>query len=414
LSQAQPNRLESIDALRGLAALLVALYHVWGHDGTYPWYSIGVVATSPDPHWLSYITSPLRWGYLGVSLFLVLSGFCIHLPSSRRLALKGDYGFKPREFFLRRIWRLYPAYFIAVAGTAVLLIAGGAIPALKVKEHLDSVTVQDLITHLTLTHGYFESTFYSIASVFWSLALEFQLYLAYPIFLYLFRKIGTGKAITLLLLISLVWRFIAIDSFHYGLISIAYEGPYVAMGSLIARMPEWLFGAYLAEVFVLRKSVIDPKYFSIGFFVLFALAILSTLSINFWTLTDPLFGLAFTMLIAVFIFRKQGAINGESSSVLMKKLASLGIVSYTFYLLHLQLSWIAAPVIDHLPGLLLPFLARLVWLSVVIGIVFKLFPFLEKPFLFTPKDEKAQFFKLYQRLSRLFGIKSEALLTSHA
>ena len=97
----QAERLDSIDALRGIAALLVAGYHIWGHYGIYPWPSLGVVPTTPDCGIFSYLVSPFRWGYLGVSLFLVLSGFCIHLPLARKKQREGGYQFNARSFYLR-------------------------------------------------------------------------------------------------------------------------------------------------------------------------------------------------------------------------------------------------------------------------------------------------------------------------
>src|SRR4051812_41538605 len=145
-------RLDSIDALRGIAALMVVLYHVWGHYGIYPFPSIGVVPQAAHPDLFSYIVSPMRWGYLGVSLFLVLSGFCIHLPFARKKEQKGSYFFESKEFYFRRLWRLYPAYFVSVVGAFILLLV--LAPYSSEAGH-GTPSIGDLLTHLTLTHGYF-------------------------------------------------------------------------------------------------------------------------------------------------------------------------------------------------------------------------------------------------------------------
>lgn len=408
------ERLVEIDALRGIAALMVALYHVWGHDGTYPWYSIGVVTTTPHAHWLSYFTSPLRWGYLGVSFFLVLSGFCIHLPAARKKVNTGEYGVNTRSFFVRRLWRLYPAYSVAVLATSAILLIGSLFPRLHTAEHLGTVNLMDLLTHLTLSHGFFEQTFYSIASVFWSLALEFQLYLAYPLVLILFRKIGTGKAVTILLGVSLLWRYFALSYLSNGLISIAAAGPYAAMGTLFARMPEWLFGAWLAEFYLYGRA--NERIFSkrsvwnwkMGSVLVLTLALCSTLLPNAWVLTDPLFGIGFTLLTASMILGKR-SVYGKT----MNAFAALGTISYTFYLFHLQLSWFGAPIAVAMPGLILPFLTRLLWLALDLWIVSKLFPFVEKPFQHIPKPG-GRYFKFYRMLERAFGIKTDSPLSAQA
>lgn len=397
-------RLDSIDALRGLAALAVALYHIWGKDGIYPLPSIGVVTQTTDPNLFHYLISPLRWGYLGVSLFLVLSGFCIHLAYAQRKHQTDDYGFQPRQFFLRRIWRLYPAYLVAIFGTAIALNIGAYIPGLDLGAKLGIPTVRDVFMHVTMLHGFDEQSFYSIASVFWSLTLEFQLYLAYPLFLKLFERFGVTRSLVAITLASLAWRTFAIYGLDNGLISVAATGPYTAMGSVLARMPEWLLGAGVAHLFVTGKlkEISSSKAIG-GFALLFAAGILSTFSRALWIVTDPLFGLAFSMLAIAFIRREH---SFASSTGLAQKLVRVGVISYSLYLFHLQLFWLIAPFVDPIPSLEARTLLRLLWLGVCVILCAQLFKFVEKPFLRLP-NAGMRFHSAFRFLSRSLGIKSD-------
>lgn len=97
-----PNRIQSLQVLRILAAVLVLTHH--SVLGTY--YSF-----DKPPEWFER----LSLGFLGGYLFFTLSGYVI----ARQL------GMDPRRFVLHRLLRIYPPYFIAVLiGTVLLLMCG--------------------------------------------------------------------------------------------------------------------------------------------------------------------------------------------------------------------------------------------------------------------------------------------------
>lgn len=391
-------RLDTIDVLRGIAAFSVALYHIWGHDGGYALPSIGVVPQTVDTTFFDYLISPFRWGYLGVSLFLVLSGFCIHLPYARKKQEKGDYSFRPRQFFARRIWRLYPAYIVAVVGTAIVLWIAQSFPSLKVADKMQIPTVADVIGHLTMAHGVIEEQFYSIVSVFWSLSLEFQLYLLYPLFLFLFRKMGTMRAVILLTIVSLVWRYCAITFWDNGLISIASTGPFTLMGNVFARMPEWLFGALVAELLLTKKNVMSSALSVLSVVLVLALAIATTLDQELWVATDILFGLGFALLVFFVAFREYSSTKEVNRSFLFRWFVKIGVISYSLYLFHLQLSWIIETQLGVEPGNATYMLIRFGWLMLSIIPIHYLYKFMEKPFLKPPKPE-SKLYPIYKTLN---------------
>jgi peptidoglycan/LPS O-acetylase OafA/YrhL len=102
------NRLQCIDVLRGIAILAVILMHV-PHDAPggfrlNPWFF---------PAWL------LNFGYLGVHLFVLISGFCIHRRAAIEKKISGHWNVSWGRFWLRRFWRLYPPYVVAI-GLSIL------------------------------------------------------------------------------------------------------------------------------------------------------------------------------------------------------------------------------------------------------------------------------------------------------
>ena len=122
-----PTRLTAIDGLRGFAAFWVVTYHLWNrfYPGLSPQDRVLSADTSSDSlSLLSLVT--FGFGYSGVTLFFVLSGFCIHLPQareqSRRVSLP--------SFAARRFWRLYPAYVASIVLSASVLILPKLILAL--------------------------------------------------------------------------------------------------------------------------------------------------------------------------------------------------------------------------------------------------------------------------------------------
>jgi peptidoglycan/LPS O-acetylase OafA/YrhL len=299
------------------------------------------------------------------------------------------------------MWRLYPAYFVSVVGTfALLWIASSVTPLVGY-----APSFMDLLSHLTLAHGYSDNYFYGIVHVYWSLALEFQLYLAFPLFLYLFRRIGITQSVLALTVVSIVWRYYALSR-GYGLISVSTTGPYTLMGCLLARMPEWLFGVWLAEWYVGdRKRTYRRGSLLAGSGVLLGVAIASSLSETYWGLTDILFGLGFVTMVA-------GAITQPTSEAIparskpYRSLVWIGTISYSLYLFHMQISWLLRSEIESLHGELIPFLLRIAVLIASIPVIALLYRHVEAPFLRFPKPGE-RYYSLYLRLRKRLGIKTD-------
>ncbi|KAB8139965.1 acyltransferase [Chloroflexia bacterium SDU3-3] len=190
-----PARLHYLDGMRALAALaVVALHTMQMYDTPMD----GVAAPQLPLHqpWAQALYAALlqlviRLGSDAVPVFLVLSGFSLMLPAARAGdgRLPGGVG----RFFLRRARRILPPYYAAVL-LAFALIA--AVPWLAEPRGLYwdlalPATWQALLAHLLLVHNASYDWYLKINPPLWSIAVETQIYLLFPLLLWVWRKWGT-------------------------------------------------------------------------------------------------------------------------------------------------------------------------------------------------------------------------------
>ncbi len=160
--------LAGLDGVRGLAALFVVMHHVFLR--AFPGYPV-----DNAPFWAGW----LIYGRFGVVVFIVLSGFSLALsPARRGWRLDGA-----SRFARRRALRILPAYYAALAfslAVAWLVVPppGEAVPGAK-SVVVNGLLVQNLVGAPTPDRS------------FWSIAVEAQLYLVFPLLLLLVRRWGT-------------------------------------------------------------------------------------------------------------------------------------------------------------------------------------------------------------------------------
>lgn len=147
------KRIRGLDGLRGVAILLVMLFHYVKPSG------LGVFGRFCSAGWI------------GVDLFFVLSGFLI---TGILFDVRNEPGYL-RNFYVRRVLRLFPAYFVFACVTLLLAQGPGEYPW--------RITAPFLFYGANLVY-LFEPNFQSIGPVtvihLWSLALEEQFYLIWP------------------------------------------------------------------------------------------------------------------------------------------------------------------------------------------------------------------------------------------
>jgi peptidoglycan/LPS O-acetylase OafA/YrhL len=161
------NRLAGLDGLRGLAALFVVMNHIFLR--TFPGYPV-----DNAPFWAGW----LIYGRFAVVVFIVLSGFSLALsPSRHSWRLDGV-----SRFAYRRARRILPAYWAALAFSLAMAWLVVPPPGQGVP-HAKSVLVNGLLVQNIVGAP-------SPNRSFWSMAVEAQLYVVFPLLLLAVRRFG--------------------------------------------------------------------------------------------------------------------------------------------------------------------------------------------------------------------------------
>jgi len=319
------TRLRGIDALRGVAALGVVLFHAIEQGKN-------VVPNNLLEYPVRLVQFASSFGYIGVFLFFVISGFCIHLQWARSKAagIKPDIRFG--SFWKRRLRRLYPPYVIALL--LYLLLA-----AYTVGLDLTHFVVYDIGMHLLMLHNLDPHTCYTINGVFWTLAIEEQLYLAYFLLLFLRVRWGWGVTIAVCLLSRLAWMGLS----HVVWLKTGYGLPVPesaaahwftwALGAIgvevmfgLIRLRSWSRDLRLATVLIIGASALSSYLPAIPKDTL-----LHNLS---WFLIHPLWGVGFFILVNRMVLAEESWLRHAKLPSMISLFSTLGIFSYSIYLTH--------------------------------------------------------------------------------
>jgi peptidoglycan/LPS O-acetylase OafA/YrhL len=175
-----------LDGIRSMAVLVVVWFHFWQQTWIMP--SVGKVSLDWIP----------RTGYLLVDMMIFLSGFCLFLPYARKMVYGGET--QPvSEFYVKRAARILPSYYLAVIISIVFAVVQGA--------YESSVqALKDIVPHLFLVHNFVPDAYIrtSLSGVLWTVAVEVQYYLFFPLYAKAFQKkpIPTYVGMTLIGVLS--------------------------------------------------------------------------------------------------------------------------------------------------------------------------------------------------------------------
>lgn len=291
-------RYHSLDIWRGLAALLVVVFHAFGSHTN---------AGYDDYHaWVGLFWMVGGNGWLGVHIFFVVSGYCIAAAVDTGISR----GRSVVGFLRDRAFRIYPTYWMAL----VFLVVIGALTAPFIRRSPASALPQswpDFLADIFLVQPFFTDEFFLLVS--WSLAYEVCFYVMCAAGMWLLIAqwptmlvLGLGGALALL---GLVWPNVPFPlglwpEFYLGVLSFAF---------LRARQAGNSRDAWLAGVVGLGLIAVGVTIKSSYPLTMFTTASVTALG-----------------LVVLHPFDKP-----MSEAKWLKPLACLGVISYSLYLVHL-------------------------------------------------------------------------------
>ena len=275
---APANRIPSLDGLRALAIMLVIVGHLWGGMG-----------------------APVFLSAFGVHIFFVLSGYLITSLLQKEQAREGRINLL--AFYQRRCFRIFPAAF------AYILIIAAVSPASR----------SGLIYAATYTVSYHPTGIPLFFQHLWSLSVEEQFYLLWPLALVLgFRH--RARIAWFAMLAAAAFRLAvvlhparySVDYLHFSFFGTMDS---IAAGCLLAIYEPWIHDRckWMTESPAIAIAVPLTAW---------------VVEVSFWGRMSVLWG-AVPLLIAAWIFllveRRDWILNNRVASI-------IGILSYSLYL----------------------------------------------------------------------------------
>lgn len=292
-----------IDGLRALAVLSVFIYHL-------------------NPQWLA-------GGFLGVDIFFVISGFLITSIISIKVQ---QHQFSFQDFYTRRIKRIAPPFVLILFLASLFGIAFFDWHSFELLRKTIEITGAFLSNlYISYRQGYWDLQAGENPIIhIWSLAIEEQYYLLYPLFLIFclkrFKQNTLFKSSVVVFMVLVLMSFLPRGLYkHIGL----YNDYYIST----LRFPELLIGSLLA-LMPWGKASQQPSTYSFLSFT--ALIGLISCLIFYHPHLPHLPGIALLLpciFTALLIFSMQNH-NAVQRLFSLKPVVFIGKISYSLYLFH--------------------------------------------------------------------------------
>lgn len=307
------TRVNEIDLLRFLAAVSVVFYHY-----TFRGYAADGLSSMPYP----LLAPAAKYGYLGVELFFMISGFVVLMTAAASARL--------RDFCISRIVRLYPAFWVCCTITYAATIAFGGQHVLTFDQYLFNMTMLSGLSKVAPIDG-----------AYWSLIVEIRFYALVAAVLALGRIHQAQRFLVLWLLACIGLEFLALwpiesippRALHYlRYLLITDYAAYFVAGAICFLI--WTKGASPTRLAILIASwalaIFQTGASLRAFADSFKTGLNSSIVISILT--------AFFLVMLLIALRRTG-------SIARWRWPLAGAISYPLYLLHQNIGYL---VFNHL------------------------------------------------------------------
>jgi peptidoglycan/LPS O-acetylase OafA/YrhL len=342
------NRYAFADGLRGLAALWVVFYHLFHGDHV-------TQLSKYIGHSLSAII--FEYGNLGVPIFFVLSGFVMAVTTNKKIMGASQ----SAKFMLRRFMRLSPPYYFGIIVTLILLY----VKARFIEPTLSFPDMKAIVAHVFYLQGFLGIN--QINVVYWTLCYEIQFYLVFSVVIYWASRFKQDSPSNFFMLVfttmpGLLWL---------GLVSESNPLQFYVSHHLIFINYWYAFSAgAIVGWSTTRQHIVNFEKYLMIFYI-------ATIAIGYikWDAFAVTAGLT-AMVLHLALYK-----NKMNTWLNFKPLQTLGVISYSLYLIHNNVLGIVARLVRKFLaiGIVTDVIVAMLCILACLMFAFLMYFYIEKP-----------------------------------
>ncbi len=327
------SHIDVLDGIRALAVLIVVWFHIWQQTWIIP------AVQTPALSFLGIDSINLDWlprtGYMMVTMMIFLSGFCLYLPYARHEGNNGP-GPSVKQFYRNRVARIVPSYLFSIIVVLIYDIYNCSYTdsGFIMKDNPSFMT-KDILSHLTFTFNLFPDVSGNtlLNGVLWTIALEVQFYILFPLIQKCFEK-------------QPVATYIIMNGISYIYTQFATSDPDGNLGFLLHQLPSYLsvyangFMGAIIFVNIARRFRRDnyigiistiTSFGCIYVYRMMMLDLASAENLNIWQIENRY---AVSILFLVFVISTSLSLSWYRFIFSNKLMRFLSTISFNLYIWH--------------------------------------------------------------------------------